>query len=212
MKGNVINYLEEEFYIYEGCTNCRGIDGYEYSNMHKLIRYSILKLCGGVGIDTYNFCIDVLNAVDKDLSLQEVIQNNPWTATEFLACYFDKLNLIEHGSGIRGAWLSNIGKDIVNDAGNELLEYDKGHKLLKFCTFKESYNLCLDILKIYDDVDGTSGFEPVSELIVENIYIATELLITIFDELGLLDYSSNIDLTADGVYILKQGYETEEVY
>lgn len=209
MKGNVINYLEGEFYIYEGCTNCRDIDGYEYSNIHKLIKYSILKLCGCVGIDTYNFCIDILNAVEKDLSLQEVIQNNPWTATEFLACYFDKLNLIEHGSGIRGAWLSNIGKDVVNQG--HIID-DARHGSLNFCTFKESYNLCVDILKILVDVDGTSKFDLISELIIDNLDITTKLLIYIFDELGLLDYSSNIVLTNNGVYIFKKKYKTKKSY
>ena len=174
MKGDVIHYLEKEFY--------------NEATMHEVIRYSILKLCGCVGIETYNFCVDVLNAADKSLSIQEIVENNLWTTTEFIACFFDELGLIEHGGSIRGAWATDLSK----------------HESLKFCTEK-TYDVCVEILKEFADVNGTCKFDTISGLI--NNEIGTELLVSIFCELGLLNKDTS--LTNDGKYILKLGYEKE---
>ncbi len=196
MKGNIIDYLEEEFYIYEGCTTYRDINQCTYSNMHDLIKYSILNICGCVDKETYNFCVDVLNAADKSLSIQNIVENNLWETTEFIACFFDELGLIEHGGGIRGAWITELGKVVIDSLR---------HESLKFCSEK-TYDLCVEILKEFSDVDGSCKFDAISELI--NDEIGTELLISIFCELGLLN--KDISLTDDGEYILELGYEKKE--
>lgn len=117
----------------------RNMDQFELGEKLREIYFEKLKFCGcGRPQDTMLFIKDFLNVIyDKFESklnydeyqnrLKEVFQfqniENHFTDTQygifqFVAYYLDEIGIIEHGGGIGGAWLSDVGKqlrDLLNN-------------------------------------------------------------------------------------------------
>lgn len=184
MKGNVMNYLLENYHVSD--YQFQDLDYTDYKTIHELIKYKFFKLCGCCHASTYNFCWDVLNNVSD---IENTITNDSWSATEFLVCYLNEIKLLEHGSGVRGSWLSDYGKDVLENGSNEIVKN-------KFCQ---------QILIYLKDSDGCT-FDTISEWMEEDIENVTNLLIDIFNRLGLLE---GLELTNDGTYIVEQGHMEE---
>ena len=107
-----------------------GPDGCHYFNEHQAAHFGLLHLCGcGVPEDAYNFCREALECFDRrgchdhpptrdwinaEDALARLVQARPHDTAHVLAHLLNHFNLLEHGGGVGGSWLTEDGQRIID--------------------------------------------------------------------------------------------------
>lgn len=107
-----------------------GPDGCNYENEREAAHYALLKLCGcGTPEAAFNFCRDALSLFDRrgchdkpptkdwinaEDALRDLIAKRPEDAAHVLAHLLTNLDLLEHGGGVGGSWLTKDGERVVD--------------------------------------------------------------------------------------------------
>lgn len=95
-----------------------GPDGCEYDTAAEYLWVGVLGGCGCGDVRNPQLAVDVLAYFATDLLARDSAAFT-WEY-EIVAHWFDSVGLLEHGSSIRGSWLTDKGKTIAAAAGLEV--------------------------------------------------------------------------------------------
>lgn len=116
-----------------------GPDGAHYENEKQVFHYAVLGMCGcGDPEGAYNFLLNILKLADRrayrasrrtgvwvmlEKEVTAAVACDPEMAAHVLLHFLTDRNVLEHGGGIGGSWLTDLGAQIV-DAGPVTTELD----------------------------------------------------------------------------------------
>lgn len=96
-------------------------DGCQYACIQQAYHYDLLGMCGcGDPTSSYNFlrsalkCFDQSDATRSVDRLAALVKKDPGLVAHVLAHILDDKGLLEHGSSVNSAWLTDSGNLIVN--------------------------------------------------------------------------------------------------
>ncbi len=102
-----------------------GPDGCHYETEWEARHIGVLGMCGcGWPETTYNFLREVIKQFDRrdkskewvnaESKVVEMVKANPEIAAHALIHFISDKEVIEHGSGVGGSWLTKSGEEIVD--------------------------------------------------------------------------------------------------
>ncbi len=111
-----------------------GVDGCHYRTAQEAFHISVLGMCGcGLPVESFNFLKAVAACFDRrakgewlnaEKAVTELVKADPEIVAHVLAHVLSHLDVLEHGGGVGGSWLTDKGAALVDlaDATEEDFE------------------------------------------------------------------------------------------